>query len=328
MKKIIIISLALICMLSNMNNGTAQVTGFGTIKGKILDTETKKPISDVIVRIRIVGFDEKNTIATVSDKKGEFRAEMLPKNRVLNVLFEKKGYRNVLKTVVLVQEEKEKDITVTMKQGSSYSDVKYETRTYQIKNRGVREIYELIKPFLSDASGSDRVSVSKALKTITVYTNQEKLAKIEKIIQQYDVPLKQIWVEVLLVRAKGNGGKKVVLPDEIKELASQLKSVFKFTDYEIIGKADGIGLEGSTIQTSVNMTYRNSQPSFQISGGLEINGDIIRLNKFTVDVVAPMHSKISTTVNIPDGSKMILGVYRGGVGDGSLITVVTAKIMN
>ncbi len=324
MKKHIIV-ITLLALLLTAAAGMTQVPNHGTVSGTVIDEDSGKPIENVLVKYHYTGSD-KAEMGTMTDAKGEFTAKMIEPNQIVIFLFSKKEYQQEYRELV-VEKFESKELSISLKKITPSLNYAPEARTFQIKYRDAQDILEIIKPFLSDATGHDKVSMSPSLQTITVYANQEKLAKIAKTIATYDVPPKQIWVEVMLVKASGNGGGKAKIPAELNNLAKQLESVFKFTTFEIIGRTTATGVEGANIQTSSNMDKVNLLPSFQIRGGLNLSGDVIRLDHFQVQVVRPIRSEIATTVNIPDGGKMILGASNDNALEGSLITVVSARVM-
>jgi hypothetical protein len=139
-------------------------------------------------------------------------------------------------------------------------------------------------------------------------------------------PARQVWIEMLLIEASGSGGDQPEYPDEIKPVVDNLTPLFKFNRYRIIGRADAMGMEGSTIIFSSN-SGEDSDGSFESVAEIGFGNGFVRLTQLSVHVQKPAHRSINTTLNLPEGEMVILGASRGEAAKGSLISVVSARFM-
>jgi hypothetical protein len=197
----------------------------------------------------------------------------------------------------------------------------WEVREYRVLHRSTTEIFRLIQPYCEG-----EVGLSESLGTITVSGTPARLDRIAEVIAQYDTPLAQIWVEVILVMATGSGKETPVYPDELAEVVDKLAPLFKFDEYRIVGRANAMGLEGAELALS-SEPVDETDAAFQVRGVLGMAGEYIKLQDLTILVEKPTMKRIATSVNVRDGELVILGASRGNALEGSLITLVTAKVL-
>ena len=194
-------------------------------------------------------------------------------------------------------------------------------RVFHIQYRDPTEIYDVIRPLCTK-----EVGLSPTLRTITVVENPEVLDKIEAEIKSHDLPYRQIWLDVLLVKASGDTGKKPSYNEKLEPIVDKLSKLFKFDRYEIIGQVNAMGMEGSAlVVTSDRMNDSASKAVFEVSvGHLGVISHAIRLQNLGIKVYKPQIKMISTTINIPTGDMVILGASRESSGAESIIVVVSA----
>ena len=287
------------------------------IKGQVTDSQTDKPIVDAIIKYKHSDQDTYQGGA-LTDSLGNYTLY----NRSLIGL---------LGTIVKMETSADgyypKEIEIFLIERTNTVNVELNkigipiTREFQIKHRDSKEIFELIQPYIHRQYG--KASVSEKFRTIVVTDLPEQLEKIEQKILSYDIPLKNIWVEVKIIEATGNGQEEPTYSQEIEGIAKQLNALFKFSHYELVGHADAMGLEGSTLRFSIPVIAASTPPflSNPVEIRLEYFDNVIRLNGLSM-------SNLTTTVNIPNGETVILGASRQRTPvEGSLITVVTAKVV-
>ena len=202
--------------------------------------------------------------------------------------------------------------------------VNRERKDFKIHYRKPMEIFRMIQPYLDKVK--NKPVVSTEFKTLSVSGTAEELKKIASLIQKYDTPLKQIWLEVILIQATGNGGNKPEYSKEIEPIVKKLKSLFRFGKYSVVGRTYAIGLEGSDLKFSSGNTG-SSRYFFTGQAHLGYTDGFITLDNFNISVMGPTQSGLSTSVNIANGSTVILGASHGNLQEGALITVVTAKVV-
>ncbi|MBN2414841.1 carboxypeptidase-like regulatory domain-containing protein [bacterium] len=308
--------------------GVSAQTGMGVgwIKGQVVEEGTGQPIAGANV---IYLAEAKFSRGVVTDEKGNFLTAHVDQGMVLGVVIKAEGFYDLSKEVIvgdgatevlfeLINTDKYKE-ELEKKMAASVQ----KSRTFRIEYRDAMEIFGLIK------SISCARSASRELQTITGMGTEESLSNLGELIKQYDTPLQQVWLEVLLIKATGNGGGKPEYPAEIKSIVSKLNSLFKFGRYTIIGRANAMGLEGATLSFSgriENDPEAMVENPFMVQTRLGAAGDVIKLEGLKVMITMP-RNEIATSINVKNGETVILGASRGKSSEDALITVVTAKIM-
>lgn len=346
LKKYIVI-VAMFVGIVSAGEGKAQDTlsgSLGVIKGVTVNGRTQKPIEGALIKYDYGMMPDitKVLYAKVSDKKGCFQTEPLLAGRIVSLYITAEGYQSQKKEVV-INDADGLDVNVKLfpvnyrseefekRKAEAIAHIQAEnarkiTKDIQILYGDFREIYNTLD---SDKQGCIIKGFSEKLQTITVYGLPESIEKLEKIKARYDVPPKQIWLEVLLIKASGNGGGKPDYPPEIDSIVSKLRSLFKFGKYTIIGRGNAMGLEGSNVSFSGRIENDQEalvQHPFRVQTRLGAAGDIIKLQGLKVTVTLPQN-EIATSINVKNGETVILGASRGKSSEEALITVVTAKIM-
>ncbi len=194
-------------------------------------------------------------------------------------------------------------------------------REFMIRHRAIEEIYAAIMPYCTGD-----VIVSELKNSITVREKAETMSLIGEMIRQYDVPPKQIWLEVILVLASGEGDDAPEFPAELAAVVDELGSLFRFTDYRIVGRANSMAMEGASMAIS---TDERDSSEYQFEAACHNIGyvdEIVRLENLSVAIQKPIARFITANVNVRDGDIAILGASQGDPRHGSLITVVTARV--
>jgi hypothetical protein len=291
--------------------------GVSSIKGIVTEAGSGKPIKGAKVYYKL---DDK-TWGVVTDEKGQFTTtKRFADGMMVSLIVSAEGYIQDAKNVIAVESDPS-EVYISLKK-SVARDSEYIRREFTIQHREPGEIYSLIKPYLTRQS-----AISEKLRTISISETVELVMKVEKMIQQYDTPLKQIWLEVFLIHATSNGKTKPEYPEEIKGVVKKLESLFSFGKYEIVGRADAMGLENARLSfSSVNRMRDSIHSIFKVSATLGCTNGTIRLEGFHIADELNQND-IMTSINIKDGETVILGASGGVREAGSLITVVTARIM-
>ncbi len=130
----------------------------------------------------------------------------------------------------------------------------------------------------------------------------------------------------MILRASKNGDEKQKYSKDIEKIVKKLKSLFKFEKYQVAGKVDGLGLEGSPVrfESAATLPFLG-QIGVQTTIGYA--DEIIKLNDLSVRTSSKQGNILATTVNIGNGETVILGASGGDQSQGTLITVITAKVI-
>ncbi|OVE78604.1 hypothetical protein BVY01_04960, partial [bacterium I07] len=295
-----------------------KAMGIGRIKGKVVSAATAKAINRCKVLYKLASQDTYNRGIT-TDEQGHFITAALTQGSVIELLVSAEGFEFYREHFIIDGGTQSiPEIGLEKKPVRE----KYERMVFRIHHRDPQEIFQLIQPFVKGLN----IGFSPELKAISFYGPPSKGMELDMMIQEYDRPLQQIWLEIVLIQASGNGGGKPEYPAEIEPIVDKLQSLFKFGRYTIVGRLDAMGMENSTINVA-SPQGENNKSYFNFSTRLAFNEGIIRLEGLHIQVSYPMKSELATTANVVNGKTVILGASRGDAMDGSLITVLTAKLM-
>ena len=303
---------------------TSQAQGTrGTLTGRVLYHNTEKGIPGILVSYR---YESENVTrdAVKTNEKGLFTIPNLIPNRIVMLFindpsYEQKSIRNIAEI------GNNAPVTITLKDRAT-AEAEYrsqlELRQFTLEYKRAEDIYELIEPFLVP----EKSKVSQRLNALTVMASPDNMEEIESIIREHDTPPKQVWAEVLLIEASNKEAAKGGTPEEIKPVVDKLKGLFKYKSYAVIGRAEGMGMETSALEFGTP-GGTDSPTIFRVKTGLVLTGQVVQLQRLTIDVAKPLHNQILTSINIKNGETLILGASRNDEADSALITVVKAKIL-
>jgi len=296
----------------------AQTPKIVSFKGQLLDKDTHAPIRGAIVKYQQGSGDEFSR-AVKSDERGQFTIPELGDTYLLRLLIRPEGYPltafealpdgSKTPTVINIR-------SIEVEQEKLKRAHALETRQYTIQHGSAEAIFELIAPLIQ----REQSTLSRQLSALTVKATWDNMVKIDEIIAQYDVPKKQILMEVMLIKADGT---KTPVPQNLKSVVKQLNTLFKYKGYRMVGQAQGLGAEGAGIRLRCQ---QNNAYSFDVKSGIKLVGQTIQLQHLSIQV--PHLTDISSTINIKNGETVVLGATQGkNESDGALITVVKARIV-
>lgn len=291
------------------------------IKGKVTDINTKKPIAGA--DIQLLKWDK----GALTEANGRYEIKLpleeISENDLILVRVSGKNYN--LTQEHIYYKDNPTIINFALKKKENQDSNERITEIYKIRYRDPEEIFQIITPFLNTSKWV-KTTVSSKLKTITVKDTKIIHYKIAKVIRQYDVPLKKVWLEVMILRASQNGNEKQKYPKNIDKIVKKLQSLFKFEKYQVAGSVDGLGLEGSPVrfESAATLPFLGQ---IRVHTTIGYADEVIKLNNLSVSTSSKQGNILATTVNIGNGETIILGASRGDQSQGSLITVITAKVI-
>jgi hypothetical protein len=298
----------------------ASPSGSQELRGKVTEIDTGKPIANAKVVLSSPNKWDRLVYGVSTNSTGTFDASRILEEGgfepgdVVIVGVTARGHHPIEEEIVIAEGASDQVFRLT-------KIVTAQQRDFRIRYRDPTDMVNLVRPYCDND-----VTVSRKLGTITVKETAETLEAIEQVIAKYDVPPKQIWLEVVLVMASGSGEGEPTYPEEIEEVVRKLGPLFRFSEYEIIGRANAMGLEGSSMHFSSGDSG-DDVAVFEVGTQLGYADEVITLEQLSVAVQKPTGNAISTSVNLRDGEKVILGASRGDARKGSLITVLTAKVV-
>jgi hypothetical protein len=286
------------------------------VEGLVLDRKTQKPVPNAKIRYG-VDVQGQGEYGTTSDANGVFKLSMvsIAKLRifVLNVDVQADGY-------VRKQEQ-----IFTDPSGRPKIRIELEMAVPVIQEsvslRNADRIMEIDTALRAEFG--DKVSFHVIGKgSIQIIATEENINKAKALIASCDVPLRQIWIQILIIQAGGKSKSDIPDDPEFKTVRDKLKSLFKFQSYQVIGRAEINGQEDMPF-SFLQDPEQPGKASFSVSAGrLEYDKSSIRLRDLSISVRKPIRSEIRTTVNVPLGDTIVLGASKGETQDMALIAVV------
>ena len=190
-----------------------------------------------------------------------------------------------------------------------------DTKTFTVKYLDNTTLSELIDPYVfKDREGAPG-SYSAAPGAITVRETRDNLEKIARVLQEYDVPRPDIRLHFQLIEADGfTDTDPAIAPVE-----AQLRKVFQFKGYHLVGEA----LVGATDGTEIRQRLRD---------GYVLGAHVYRTDPSTVRVqeiqlFAPgLGTVLQTTVNVRVGQVLVVGTAaKGSNSTATLLLTVQAE---
>ena len=212
-------------------------------------------------------------------------------------------------------------------------------KLFQVKYADVRRLANVFRAF------GATVEPDADLKVISVRAPKEVLAAIEEFLQRLDVPqvpAKNVQLEAYLLTASGQGS-SANIPGELEPVIKQLKSVVNYQAFRLLGTLSWRGREGTpgsvsgllpsvssdsaqltsyTFRThSVWITSEGKEPTVRIN-------DLYLDLQFGVKGSGPQHCVISTSIDVHEGQKVVVGKANIDNADSALILILTAKVID
>ena len=194
-----------------------------------------------------------------------------------------------------------------------------DTRTFALKHLDSDVARELITPYVYGDREGTPGTLSTAPGAITVRETPDNLQKIQRVLDEYDVARPDIRLHFQLIEADGfTDTDPAIAPVE-----AQLRKVFQFNGYRLVGEAFSAPADRSRIRQS-------------FAGGVySIEADVLwtQPNTLRLDNVrlwngppAPMKTPVlGTTVNIKPGQTLILGTAAKEGSKSTLLLTLRAE---
>jgi hypothetical protein len=221
----------------------------------------------------------------------------------------------------------------------------FKSKVFTINYRDPGSLGALLSPLLSGFKGV-MIRADPEFKTLTVRDFPENLATIEEAIKRLDTPAAprpNIELHMHILVASNTGGATAQLPDELKDVITQLRGTLSYRNYELAASVvqrlteTPRGLHGSG---TAEIAYASApNPTVSLTYDYTINsvslaqnpaGDkTIQIGEFSFGTrpnTANINGSVQTALNLRDGEKVVVGTTT--IRDRGLIIVLTAKVLN
>ena len=212
---------------------------------------------------------------------------------------------------------------------SAADDQDLSTRTFLIKYRDVNDIVALIQPAVSDRGS---YAVRPRIKTVTVTDTDDSLARIQELIEGFDLPPRGVGLVIQLMLAEeGSPSEQAGKPARRQRGVppSVIQDVTKWGLIKQIGSASVTTAENETGSVAMGPDHR---VKFAV-GAVSANIGIIRMERFVLErldkpsdgdqVYVPV---MDLVLNLRDGQVTVLGATSSQDSKQAIFVSVTAAL--
>jgi hypothetical protein len=183
------------------------------------------------------------------------------------------------------------------------------------------------------------------LRALSVRAPKEVLAAIEESLQRLDVPqpaAKNIDLNAYLLTASQQGATGNI-PPELDPVVKQLKTIFNYHNFRLLGTLalrgrDGSGGSTNGVLPAVSADSISMHPTiyaFNMNSATIISDSkerSVRINELDLRLNFALkdgnwNAQIHTSIDIHEGQKVVVGKANIDSADNALILVLTAKVI-
>jgi hypothetical protein len=212
-------------------------------------------------------------------------------------------------------------------------------KMFQVKHANVYQLANVFKAFGAIINADDE------LKVISVRAPKEVLVAIEDALQRLDVPQPparniQLDAHLLIASVQGSSGN---VPADLQPVVKQLKNIFSYQDFRLLGTlsmrvrdAENGTVSGLLPPVSANVTeptsYRFHMNKAVITSegrerAIRIDGLNLVLGYALKGLPPHGEAQITTSVDVRQGQKVVVGKANMDSVDNALILVLTAQVI-
>lgn len=189
-----------------------------------------------------------------------------------------------------------------------------ETRTFALAHLQPHEAAALVEPYVFDDREGAPGTMSGTAGALTVRETPDNLDRIARVLAEFDVPRPDIRLHFQLVEADGFTGSD----PRIADVEEQLRQVFQFRGYRLVGEAMVSATDGSRIEQGLGADHA-------VAGHVYFTGPgIVRLEEVELYSYEG-GDRLTTTVNVRPGQTLVLGSATKVGDDVTLLLTVRAE---
>jgi hypothetical protein len=198
------------------------------------------------------------------------------------------------------------------------------TQTFNLNYLRGYEVESLLAPYVYTDRRDNPGMMSVAEDAITVRETEDNLAKIARVLEEYDRPRPSVMLHFQIIEADGTTDTDPAIADVEREL----RRLFRFEGYDLVAETQVGGVSETSFRQLVGA--EDSGQSFMVQGGVSEVRTGGATQTVTVDVslgVPAVGTVLETSVTIPLGHSVVLGTASSPAYEGALILVVRAELM-
>jgi len=197
-----------------------------------------------------------------------------------------------------------------------------DTRTFDLHYLDPGSAEAMISPYVfTDRPGGAAGKLSASEHTLTVRETPDNLEKITRVLAEHDTPQPWVRLHFQIIGADGGGP----ADSRIADVETELKKLFRFSGYRLVGEAVVSGTARSSIQQSVG---GEGGPYF-----IDVNIHSVRMVGDTGLVTMAVNlrgvgpSGLSTVINARDNQTVVLGSAQLASRQGTTILTVRPELV-
>jgi type II secretory pathway component GspD/PulD (secretin) len=196
----------------------------------------------------------------------------------------------------------------------SPAGVDLETRTFRLESLEPHDASEILEPYVYRDRADHPGTMTVAEGAITVRETADNLARIERVLEEFDRPVASLRLRFQVVEANGASGSD----PEIAAVEQELRKLFRFEGYRLVGEGIVTVANGARFQQQLT----GGDDGWLVQGGVYRMGqNALRLREVQLWFNQPL---FETSVNVRVGQTLVIGSARSPTGDGAVILVVEA----
>jgi len=201
-----------------------------------------------------------------------------------------------------------------------------DTQTFELKYLDAQTAASLIQPYIyfdrETNPGTLSTAGDMASYLITVRETPDNLAKIARVLDEYDKPAPMVQLHFQLIEADGSD----TTDPAIENVESALRQLFRFRGYKLLAEAVLSGVSGSTMRQNIGgePQYFGIETNIRDVRGTGDSGTV----RFDVGLFGvTLGTVFETTANVRMGQTMVLGSTKPVRSMGTLILAVRPEVM-
>jgi hypothetical protein len=179
---------------------------------------------------------------------------------------------------------------------------KLDVQTFNLDHRSGYEAADLINPYVFGDRAKNPGAMSATMDAITVRETRDNLDKIARVLNEFDQPVPGFRLHFQLIEADSFEEEDPAIADVVQEL----RSLFRFEGYRLLGEAMVPVAGGSEDRLTFNQRFLGvDNPIF-----VEATGRVLRTGAVRLDPVMLRDTwgeLMATSVNVTPGQTIVIG---------------------
>jgi len=183
-----------------------------------------------------------------------------------------------------------------------FGDPKLDVQTFNLEHRAGYEAAELIGPYVFDDRAENPGDMSATVDAVTVRETRDNLDKIGRVLAEFDQPIPGVRLYFQLIEADSFEDEDPAIANVVQEL----RSLFRFEGYRLIGEAMVPVAGGSQDRQAFSQRFLGvSNPIVVEAEARVLSTGMVRLDP--VVLRDSWNDLMTTTVNVTPGQTIVIG---------------------